>query len=182
MKKYIVKFVAAFAVLPFVLSSCLDSDYTPPDYEAILSGNIGAVDKPQLAKDQDIIDDSLALWGVNGVQTETRGGVRYTIQQLGTGAKPILSSIITVKYKVRLMQKGPDAVPFDENDNMQVELFRLIIGWQTTFPLLPAGTKATLYVPSGLAYGPVDIKDNNGDIVVPKNSNLIFEIELKQVF
>jgi FKBP-type peptidyl-prolyl cis-trans isomerase FkpA len=178
MKKYIVKFVVAFAVIPFVLSSCLDSDYTPPDYEQILSNNLGAVDKVQLDKDKEIIDDSLADWGVTGVQIETRGGVRYTIQQVGTGAKPVLANYISVKYKVRLMQQGPDAIPFDESDNLNYELFRLILGWQTTLPLLPVGTRATLYVPSGLAYGPFDQKNTNGDIVVPKNSNLIFDIEL----
>jgi FKBP-type peptidyl-prolyl cis-trans isomerase len=39
-----------------------------------------------------------------------------------------------------------------------------------------------LYIPSGLGYGPNDVKNQNtGDIVIPKNSNLIFEIQLDNV-
>jgi FKBP-type peptidyl-prolyl cis-trans isomerase FkpA len=182
MKKHILKFALVVAVIPFVLASCLDSDYTPPDYDAILTENLSLVSKTQLDKDKEIIDDSLAEWGANGVFTEPRAGVRYTVQQLGSGAKPVLSSIIAVKYKAKLLKNGPNAIPFDENDNMQINLYNLILGWQTTLPLFPAGSKFTLYVPSGLAYGPKDVKNNNGDIVVPKDSNLVFEIELLGVY
>lgn len=182
MKKYILKIVVALAVIPFVMTSCLDSDYTPPDYEAILSENLALVDKTQLAADKIIIDDSLEQWGVNGVFTEQRGGVRYTIQQLGTGEKPRLDAVIKVKYKAILLKEGPDGIPFDKNeDGMEQFLYNLIMGWQTALPNFPAGSRFTLYIPSGLAYGPADIKDNNGDIVIPKNSNLLFEIELLAV-
>jgi FKBP-type peptidyl-prolyl cis-trans isomerase FkpA len=182
MKKYIFKIAVAIAVIPFVLTSCLDSDYTPPDYNAKLTENLALVNQTKLASDKEVIDDSLALWGVTGVQIEPRAGVRYTIQELGTGPKPLLESVIVVKYKAKFLKDGPNGVPFDDNDELQINLFSLILGWQTTLPLIPQGSKVTLYVPSGLAYGPEDIRNNNGDIVVPKDSNLVFEVELLGVY
>jgi FKBP-type peptidyl-prolyl cis-trans isomerase len=182
MKKHILKFALVVAVIPFVLSSCLDSDYTPPDYDAILTENLSLVNKVKLDDDKEYIDSTLQAWEVNGVYVEPRAGVRYTIQQLGTGEKPVLSSVIVVKYAAKLMSEGEEAIPFDDNDNMQINLYNLILGWRTTLPLIPAGSTITLYVPSGLAYGPNDIRNNDGDIVVPKNSNLVFEIELLAVY
>lgn len=182
MKKHVLKITLAIVVIPFVLSSCLDSNYTPPDYEAILRQNLAAVDQTQLAKDKQAIDDSLSNWGVNGVQIEPRAGVRYVIGNLGTGPKPTLESIIVVGYKAKRLTDGPDGEPFDSNSQMQTYLNSLILGWQTTMPLLPEGSIITMYIPSGLAYGPREIKGANGDPVLESNSNLIFEVELKAVY
>jgi|SRR5215216_5818289 len=178
MKKYILKIVGLLAVLPFVLTACLDSDYTPPDYDAIFSSNLAAVDPVQLAKDKQAIDDSLENWEIGNVLIEPRSGVRYTIEQLGTGPKPVLAGAIAANYEGRLLVHGPGGEPFDEGDNMQQYLYNLILGWRAVLPLLPEGTHATLYIPSGLAYGPEDQKDQNGDIVLAKNSIFIFKIEL----
>jgi FKBP-type peptidyl-prolyl cis-trans isomerase FkpA/FKBP-type peptidyl-prolyl cis-trans isomerase FklB len=49
----------------------------------------------------------------------------------------------------------------------------LIQGWQIGFTLLNKGSKATLYVPSSLGYGP-----NGYPPSIPANANLVFEIEL----
>jgi FKBP-type peptidyl-prolyl cis-trans isomerase FkpA len=182
MKKYIFKIAVAVAVIPLVLTSCLDTNYTPPDYEAELAAKLAVVDQTKLASDKLVIDDSLAQWQVSGVSVEPRAGVRYTVQQLGTGPKPTLGSIVAVKYKAKFLKDGPNGEPFDDSDQMDINLFQLIVGWQTTLPLIPQGSKVTLYIPSGLAYGPKDITGNNGDIIVPKNSNLIFEVELLAVY
>ncbi|NJM26827.1 MAG: hypothetical protein HC859_16510 [Bacteroidia bacterium] len=57
----------------------------------------------------------------------------------------------------------------------------LIVGWKLVLPLLPNGTKATLYIPSGFGYGNNTIRDENNEIVIPPNSILIFEVELINV-
>jgi FKBP-type peptidyl-prolyl cis-trans isomerase len=155
--------------------------YMPLSYDELLTENLSLVNKIQFEKDKQSIDDSLAKWGVNDVLIDPRGGVRYTVQHLGSGVKPVLSSIISVKYKAMLLKGGGNATPFDENDNLQIALYNLILGWQTSLPLFPSGSKFTLYVPSGLAYGPTDVKNSNGDIIIPKNSNLVFEVELLSV-
>lgn len=163
-----------------LFSGCLKSE-DPISPEDALAQALASVNQTQLTTDLGIIDDSLERWNLSSSVLEEPEGVRYTIQSLGTGPKPTLSSIITVKYKAILLKDGREGEPFDESDNLQFNLYGLIIGFQTTVPLLPKGTKATLYVPSGYAYGPTDVKDNSGKIVVPKNSNLIFEIELVDV-
>ncbi|MFO0265768.1 MAG: FKBP-type peptidyl-prolyl cis-trans isomerase, partial [Cyclobacteriaceae bacterium] len=52
-------------------------------------------------------------------------------------------------------------------------LSNLIRGWQIAFPNFPVGTRATLYIPSSLGYGP-----QGSPPTIPANANLIFEVEL----
>lgn len=167
-------------IAAMLFSGCLKSE-DPITPEEALDQALAGVNQTQLATDLDIIDDSLARWNLTSSALQEPKGVRYTIQTLGTGPKPTLGSIITVKYKAILLKNGRAGAAFDESDNLQFNLYGLIVGFQTTLPLLPKGTVATLYVPSGYAYGPVDLKNNAGTIIVPKNSNLIFEIELLDV-
>ena len=44
--------------------------------------------------------------------------------------------------------------------------------------VVPEGTVVTLYIPSGYGYGPNDLRGNSGTVIIPADSNLIFEIEL----
>ena len=165
--------VGVLALISISLSSCFEE---PPSPKEILDANIKLVDKTQLAADIVIIDDSLAKWSITPL-TEPNG-VRYTIESLGTGKKPKLTSQIAIKYNGKLLTTKS---VFDQSEGVYVQLSRLIIGWQTVLPLLPEGTKATLYVPSGFAYGPNEIKDQDQSVLIPANSNLIFEIELLDV-
>jgi FKBP-type peptidyl-prolyl cis-trans isomerase len=91
----------------------------------------------------------------------------------GTGTKPTLTNSIKVKYKGTLLSNGQI---FDQaNSAVVFKLSSLITGWKIGFQLLPAGSKATLYIPSGLAYGTGSVGS------IPPNSNLIFEVELFEV-
>jgi FKBP-type peptidyl-prolyl cis-trans isomerase len=126
----------------------------------------------QLAKDVNIIDNYLST---NGISAQTDpSGLRYTIQTLGTGAKPTSANCIKAKYTGKLLSGG---TVFDSNTlGYKSPLIRLIKGWQVGLALLPKGTKATLYIPSGMAYGPT-----GSGARIPENANLIFEIELVDV-
>lgn len=161
-----------------IFNSCIDSkelDTLSP--EEFLEQQLGLVDQTKLASDIQVIEDSLELWNLTpSVLTEPEG-VRYIIHEMGTGATPALRSTITVEYVGRLLSSGNT---FDSG-SFSTPLYNLIIGWQTTLPLLPAGTKVTLYIPSGLAYGSKTITDNAGNVQIPANSNLIFEIDLMDV-
>lgn len=125
----------------------------------------------QLAADGEAIDNYLSA---NTITAQTDpSGLRYVITSLGTGPKPTLSNSIKVKYKGMLLSNGQI---FDQaNSAVVFKLSTLIQGWKIGFQLLPAGSKATLYIPSGLAYG----AQATGSI--PANSNLIFEVELFEV-
>lgn len=125
--------------------------------------------RAQLEKDGALIDSYLKKNRINAVQDTT--GLRYVVTSPGTGDKPSLSQVITVNYIGKLMENGK---VFDQSKTPATfRLITLIPGWQIGFPLLPVGSKATLYVPSSLGYGPKGSPPN-----IPPDANLIFEIEL----
>lgn len=176
-----------FILSLLLLSGCLNNDNVedPISPEEFLADAIQNVDQAKLASDLVVIDDSLEMWDITPSIFIEPNGVRYTIDEAGPvdAAKPTLSNIIKFKYTGKFLKTGE---VFDTSENtadkfVESYLYGLIIGFQTTVPLLTKGTKATLYIPSGYGYGAVDRTDNQGAVVIPKNSNLIFEIELLDV-
>lgn len=147
--------IVFIGLLASIVSSCGDRELTTME---------------QLAKDIGIIDKYLA--DNNIVAQEDPSGLRYVITTEGTGPKPKLSNIIVVKYTGKLLEGTIFEAP---NDPQTFPLSNLIAGWQIGFQLLPEGSTAVLYIPSGLGYG----KTGGGPI--PPNTNLIFEVELIQV-
>jgi FKBP-type peptidyl-prolyl cis-trans isomerase len=51
----------------------------------------------------------------------------------------------------------------------------VIKGWDEGIALLKKGTKATLYIPSALGYGPTGQPP-----VIPENADLIFYVEVQE--
>jgi FKBP-type peptidyl-prolyl cis-trans isomerase len=191
MKKYLKITGVGLLGIALIFSSCIDSDYTPPDYDAILENNLANVDKAKLASDQLIIDDSLhGKWHINDAQIDTKGGVRYRVVSLGTGEKPVLTSNILMRYKGILFKDltftggtfGGKTFDSNQAPTDYFPLYNLIAGMQTVLPLLPRGTTVQLFIPSSVGYGPYDrTNTQTGDIVIPKNSNLFFEVTLMDV-
>lgn len=174
-----------FVVSLFLLSSCLKSNENLQTPEEFLDQVLNNVDKTKLAADLAVIDDSLERWDLTPEILIEPKGVRYKIDTLGDagGAKPVLSNIIKIKYTGKFLSTGET---FDSSDSLATKYlesfgYGLIVGIQTTLPLLTKGTTATLYIPSGYGYGATDLKNTNGDIIIPKNSNLIFQIKLLDV-
>jgi FKBP-type peptidyl-prolyl cis-trans isomerase FkpA len=123
----------------------------------------------QLKKDTIAINTYLDAKGVSNVIKDP-SGLRYVITTPGTGQKPVASSTVTFSYVGKILSTEKI---FDQSSSPTTFLLSdLIKGFKIAMPLLPTGTKATLYVPSALGYGP----KTNGSI--PGNSNLIFDIEL----
>lgn len=126
----------------------------------------------QLEKDVATIDKYLADHSITALSDES--GLRYEITTAGTGVKPTLSSTVTVKYVGKFLDSGSI---FDQSTNaVSFPLANLIKGWQIGFPLLAKGSKATLYIPSGLGYGKQGYPPT-----IPSNANLIFDVELIDV-
>jgi FKBP-type peptidyl-prolyl cis-trans isomerase FkpA len=151
------KIVACAALMSgfALLSSCEDPNFRDP--------------AEQLAIDVEQIDNHIAASGQTAYKDVS--GIRFSITSLGAGGlPPNFDQQVTVKYNGRLL----DGTEFD-NGSTTNYLSNYITGWQRGLPLLPKGTKATLYIPSGLAYG----VDAYGP--VPGNSVLIFDIELQDV-
>jgi FKBP-type peptidyl-prolyl cis-trans isomerase len=166
--------IKSFLIIGF-LSSCMKKEEIPSPEET-LKKNLELVDNSKLQQDIKAIDDSLAAWNISALIEPN--GCRYTIETEGTGPKPALSNYVKMKYVGKLLSNRN---VFDQSNELTYPLNGFILGWQTTIPLLPSGTKATLYIPSGLAYGTREMRDDKGNLVIPANSNLIFEIELLEV-
>jgi FKBP-type peptidyl-prolyl cis-trans isomerase len=70
----------------------------------------------------------------------------------------------------------PNELEFDEGANVSFRLDEVIQGWQIGMPLLNEGDSATLYIPSGYAYGYYGL-----DQYIPSNANMIFHIGVTKV-
>lgn len=136
------------------------------------------------AQDQKAIDDKLLqdYFTKNNIHpTKTASGLYYVINKKGTGENAKAGQTVTMYYIGKFM----DGKKFDGNvdDNFNLiqgrEPFsfplgagRVIKGWDEGVQLLNQGCRATLYLPSSIAYGP----NNVGPI--PPNSVLIFDVEV----
>ncbi len=116
------------------------------------------------------------------VAVEHASGVFYTITSPGSGTSPTICSNITAKYSGTLIPSGTvfDSTPAS-SQGASFSLGQLIVGWQKVLPLLKNGGKITLYIPPSLGYGQQNIRDNFGNMVIPGNSYLKFDIELVNV-
>ena len=115
----------------------------------------------------------------NGITSAVKhpAGFYYEVVNSGTGAKPALCSIVNVAYTGKLTNGNT----FDSQTSLSFQLGALIEGWRKGLPLIQKGGSIKLYIPPSLGYGAVDVKDNQGNVVVPANSILIFDIDLMEV-
>ncbi|RYY19732.1 MAG: hypothetical protein EOO36_05120, partial [Cytophagaceae bacterium] len=107
---------------------------------------------------------------------KTPGGVYYIITQPGTGAKPKAGQQVSLQYKGTLLS-GKE---FDSSAKHGGQPFayaagrgQVIPGWDEGVSMLSKGAKATLLVPSSLAYG-----ERGAGADIPANSPLRFDVEL----
>ena len=143
-------------ILPFGLTSCLNSD-EPESPQAILD------------KDIEAIDNYLTTNNINAIKDPS--GVRMAITKLGTGFPAQSTSKVNVDYIGKLFSDGSI---FDEG-NIEGDLKNYIAGWQIALTTLPAGSKATLFIPSYWGYR--DVQQGS----IPPNSILIFNIAFNDV-
>jgi len=120
------------------------------------------------------------LSGASITATKHCSGVYYIIDAPGSGGEtPTICSIVSVKYKGQLT----NGTVFDQATSaVSFQLGGLIESWKKGIPLIKTGGKIRLYCPPSLAYGSQEIRDGSGNVVIPANSILIFEIELNGVF
>lgn len=123
---------------------------------------------------------------------KTASGLQYVINEEGTGAKAALGDTVVVNYTGKLT----NGTVFDSSikevatkNNLPVDPMRtfepirfslgnqpVIQGWTEALQLLNKGTKATLIIPSNLAYG-----DRPAGNKIPPFAPLVFDIELVDV-
>jgi len=105
--------------------------------------------------------------------------VYYIITQPGTGAKPKSGQQVSLQYKGTLLS-GKE---FDSSAKHGGQPFtyatgrgQVIPGWDEGVAVLSKGAKATLLVPSSLAYG-----ERGAGADIPANSPLRFDVELVDI-
>ena len=101
----------------------------------------------------------------------TASGLQYTIVAEGAAEKVGPQDTVWVNYKGTLL----DGTVFDQNDSTKFVANRVIKGWTEGLGLLGEGGKATLYIPSDLAYG------ERGNRSIEPNSVLVFDVEVLKV-
>ncbi len=140
---------------------------------------ITEVEKQRLASDTVAIDEYLTN---NSLPfTADKSGLRYNITTLGNGPIPTLYDKVRIRYTGKILV---NEIVFFSGTNGPTDFFdsrviNYIYGFQAGLTKMPVGSKATLYVPSGLGFGN-QITQGSG-VQVPANSNLSYEMELLEI-
>lgn len=143
----------------------------------------------QLAEDREIINEYLEE---NNIDAESTGsGLRYVIQREGSGPTAEAGDEVKVNYSgyvlggeyfdTSVKSVAEEKGLFNPQREYGPFTFTLgegavIEGWDEGIALLKEGGKATLYIPSSLAYGPRQRSEQIGP-----NSILVFDVELVDI-
>lgn len=141
--------------------------------------NAMAQSQQQQQADDKTLQDYFAKNNIKPLKTQ--GGVYYTIQTEGTGAQVHNGQSVTLTYTGKTL----DGKVFDSNTpgskhtnplTFTVGSHQVIPGMDEGMTMLKNGSKATLYIPSPLAYGPASPSPE-----LPANSILVFDIVVNDV-
>jgi FKBP-type peptidyl-prolyl cis-trans isomerase len=112
----------------------------------------------------------------NEEATKTDSGMVYYEMKEGDGAQPSLQSTVEVHYHGTLIDGTVFDSSVDRGQTISFPLGGVIKGWQEGLQLMKEGGKATLVIPSDLAYG-----DQGSGETIPPGATLKFEVELFKV-
>jgi FKBP-type peptidyl-prolyl cis-trans isomerase FkpA len=163
-----------FILLPwfFITQGCLKSSSNSCGYSNLnIAGSAAEITT---------LKDTLLSLGITNV-TQDPSGFFYVINQQGSGTTvSSLCTQISVTYKGTFL----NGVVFDSTATGQVaniQLGQVIVGWQKSVPLVSKGGSITVFIPPSLGYGPNPVTDNLGNIIIPSNSYLKFNIQLVNI-
>jgi len=139
----------------------------------------------QLQYDINLIDQYLADNHIEAMKLDN--GLRYVIHQQGSGPAPTKDNCIRFNYtgwSLLATTTFDQSTAFDSNTTggLKSPLKGLIGGMQIGLKLMPVGTIATIYIPSGLGYGTSGTRDNLGNYVIKPNECLRFDLEVLQLY
>ena len=166
-KIFMGKIVVCALIGSFLFTSCLKKD-----------SGCGYGDPGTVATTDEKLQLKAYLDSAHIQATLSPNGFYYAIAQMGEGNAAAQCSQITVSYKGWLTT-GSSFEP--QTTTVFTALGSLIDGWREGIPLIRKGGSIKLYIPPSLGYGSKGITDNSGNIVVPPNSIIIFDISLIDV-
>lgn len=112
----------------------------------------------------------------NEEAVKTDSGLVYYEMKAGEGKQPELSNTVEVHYHGTLTDGTVFDSSVDRGQTISFPLGGVIKGWQEGLAMMKEGGKATLVIPSDLAYGDA----GSGD-TIPPGATLKFEVELFKV-
>lgn len=110
--------------------------------------------------------------------TKYSSDLYYQDLVVGTGAPVAPGKQLTVDYTGWL----PNGTKFDTNDGngpygpFTLQAAQVIAGWDLGIVGMHVGGKRRLLVGSNLGYGPNILRDSFGNVVIPANSTLVFDV------
>jgi FKBP-type peptidyl-prolyl cis-trans isomerase FkpA len=123
------------------------------------------------------------------ITAESDQGLYYVMTQTGSGPTPGIFDQVRVKY--RLHRLAPDSALVNDYGEIKPHagyagrVTDFINGVKIALMKMNVGSKAILYVPSGLGFGPYPVPDPDRNVttpLLPSNSNLIIELELMEIY
>lgn len=126
------------------------------------------------AQEQERLETYLIDNNITTITTAT--GLQYVITEAGTGDQVENGNVVQVEYEGRLL----DGTVFDASIDavtpfsFTVGQGQVIAGWDEAFALLKVGDKATLFIPSQLAYGCFGLSQGS----IGGSETLIFTVEV----
>ncbi len=147
----------------------------------LISVTVTPAELTQLAADTVALDQYLVTNEVENVIKDTTG-LRYVITVPGSGPTATLYDKVRLTYTGKVLTTG---ATFFTGGNGPTEIFdsrviNYIYAFQAALTKMKPGTRATLYVPSVLGFGN-QAATGAGGVIIPANSNLIYEIELVEI-
>jgi len=133
----------------------------------------------QASKDDQVLKEYFAKNHIKA--NKTPSGLYYTINKKGEGENAKPGQQVSMNYIGKFLDGKKFDGNVDENGNpvngrtafrFTLGMGQVIRGWDEGIQLLNKGCKATLYLPSGIAYG----AGARGPI--PANSILVFDVEV----
>mmetsp|Transcript_12681 Transcript_12681/g.29451 ORF Transcript_12681/g.29451 Transcript_12681/m.29451 type:complete len:258 (-) Transcript_12681:39-812(-) len=110
----------------------------------------------------------------DAIQTES--GLIYKSKMEGSGKSPEITDTVEVHYHGTLTTGEVFDSSVMRQETIRLPLLNVIKGWQEGIPMMKEGGKATLVIPSDLAYG----SQGSGD-AIPPGATLTFDIELFKI-
>lgn len=106
---------------------------------------------------------------------QTASGVQYRVIKPAIGPHPTDADVALVNYEGKLV----NGTGFDKSTQpTPMPVSAVVPGFSEALKLMAKGESLRVWIPSRLAYGAADQRDDQGKVVIPGNSTLVFDIEL----
>ena len=108
--------------------------------------------------------------------TTTKSGLKYEVIEAGEGTPPKMLQMVKVHYAGWLVDGSLFDSSFSRGEEMEMQLGRVIPGWNEGLQLMKPGAVYRFVIPPALAYGARQVSPK-----IPPNSTLVFWVKLVKV-